>query len=74
MPYGTLGNLRGGTRVCHMARSDGKGLSLLYICTVNIVLPTIDISSMNSSFCNGSFLAGDMANPPPASPHQDGSH
>ena len=26
MPYGTLGNLRGGTRVCHMARSDGKGL------------------------------------------------
>ena len=29
---------------------------------------------MHSSFCNGSFLAGDMANPPPASPHQDGSH
>ena len=26
MPYGTLGNLRGGTRKCHMARSDGKGL------------------------------------------------
>ena len=26
MPYGTLGNLRGGTRVCLMARSDGKGL------------------------------------------------
>ena len=25
-------------------------LSLFYICTVNIVLPTIDISSMNISF------------------------
>ena len=31
MPYGTLGNLRGGTRVCHMARSDGKGLRLEWI-------------------------------------------
>ena len=29
---------------------------------------------VHSSFCNGSFLAGDMANPPPAFPHQDGSH
>ena len=27
-----------------------------------------------SSFCNGSFLEGGMANSPPASPHQDGSH
>ena len=35
---------------------------------------TRNSDAVHSSFCNGSFLAGDMANPPPASPHQDGSH
>ena len=29
---------------------------------------------VHSGFCNGGFLASDVANPPPASPHQDGSH
>ena len=35
---------------------------------------TRNSDAVHSSFCKGSFLAGDMANPPPASPHQDGSH
>ena len=29
---------------------------------------------MQSGFGDGGFLAGNVANPPPAPPHQDGSH
>ena len=32
VPYGTLGNLRGGTEECHMARLVGKGSWRYCIC------------------------------------------
>ena len=41
MPYGTLGNLRGGTRECHMARSDNQLIELITLLTHRVLRGTL---------------------------------